>query len=66
MDEAQVSHVDRLAETAYGGTAPAAERQRVEAMLNDLRKLDNLPALRFVLERSSNEYNRFFCSSSFQ
>eukprot|EP00659_Diplonema_papillatum_P023061 gene23061-35335_t len=64
MDEAQVSHVDRLAETAYGGTAPAAERQRVEAMLNDLRKLDNLPALRFVLERSSNEYSRFFCSSS--
>eukprot|EP01059_Diplonema_ambulator_P037508 TRINITY_DN994_c0_g4_i2.p1 TRINITY_DN994_c0_g4~~TRINITY_DN994_c0_g4_i2.p1 ORF type:complete len:1121 (+),score=264.73 TRINITY_DN994_c0_g4_i2:54-3365(+) len=63
MNDDQVRQIDQLAEQALGNST-GPERARAESMLNDLRTLENLPALRYVLERSNNQYSHFVCAKT--
>ena len=62
MDDAQVLRVDQIAEAALGMNTGGQERQQAEKMLMDLKTLDNLNALRYVLERSESQYSQFFAA----
>eukprot|EP01060_Flectonema_neradi_P006373 TRINITY_DN1429_c2_g1_i1.p1 TRINITY_DN1429_c2_g1~~TRINITY_DN1429_c2_g1_i1.p1 ORF type:complete len:301 (+),score=43.18 TRINITY_DN1429_c2_g1_i1:51-953(+) len=61
MDQ-HVQQVDVLAEAALGDGSNPEERRRAEVMLKDMQNIENISALRYVLERSTSQLSTYVCA----